>query len=140
MKRIILALAILCLFLGSAGQAYADFIYWTDQTPRGDIRRANLDEAGQQILLTGQNEPTGIALDLKSTNKMYWTDQSPLGDIRRANLDGTGQADPLETFAPYGIALDLSGDKMYWTDGSGRGHPKGQPRRLGAAGSRERPE
>ena len=47
---------------------------------------------------------------------IYWTDWS-LGTISRANLDGTA----VETLVsgldtPRGIALDVAGGKMYWTD------------------------
>ena len=38
--------------------------------------------------------------------------------IQRSNLDGSGVEDLVTTGlgAPFGIALDVSGDKMYWTD------------------------
>ncbi len=50
---------------------------------------------------------------------MYWTDNSyyGIGDIRSANLDGSGsQTLVSELDWPTGIALDLSGGKMYWVD------------------------
>ena len=52
---------------------------------------------------------------------IYWTDGGLGGDrIRRANLDGSN----IETlitiedsiFGPHGLALDVDGGKMYWTD------------------------
>ncbi|MDE2736932.1 MAG: DUF5050 domain-containing protein [Gemmatimonadota bacterium] len=52
---------------------------------------------------------------------IYWTDGGEGGDrIRRANLDGSN----IETlitiedsiFGPHGLALDVYGGKMYWTD------------------------
>jgi low density lipoprotein receptor-related protein 5/6 len=56
---------------------------------------------------------------------MYWTDQISAKKIRRANLDGTGVEDLVTTglFFPTGIALDVAGGKMYWTDfGTNRIH------------------
>jgi hypothetical protein len=38
-------------------------MYWGDYNGE-DIRRANLDGSGQQILITGLNAPAGPALDL----------------------------------------------------------------------------
>ena len=59
--------------------------------------------------------------------KIYWTDfgtgnPNPLQNdkIQRANLDGSN-VETLLTFenflrVPRGIALDVAGGKMYWTD------------------------
>ena len=48
---------------------------------------------------------------------MYWTD-SGTNKIQRSNLDGSGVEDLVTTglINPFGIALDVSGDKMYWVD------------------------
>ena len=50
-------------------------------------------------------------------NRMYWTDSNTY-KIQRSNLDGSGVEDLVTTGleSPYGIALDVSGGKMYWTD------------------------
>ena len=49
--------------------------------------------------------------------KMYWTSASPAA-IQRANLDGSGAEDLVTTGLtdPDGIAVDVDGEKMYWTD------------------------
>ena len=49
-------------------------------------------------------------------NRMYWTDVST-SKIQRSNLDGSGVEDLVTTglVGPGGIALDVSGGKMYWT-------------------------
>ena len=49
---------------------------------------------------------------------MYWTDIGS-SKIQRANLDGSNVEDLLTTpmvFAPVGLALDVAGGKMYWTE------------------------
>ena len=47
---------------------------------------------------------------------MYWTEAG--NKIRRATLDGSNLQDIVraEIYHPQDIALDMSGDKMYWTD------------------------
>jgi Low-density lipoprotein receptor repeat class B len=83
-----------------------------------DIRRANLDGTGEQILARQLPGPAGIALDV-AAGQMYWTDFVG-GDIRRGNLDGSGQQTLVSGLSPpAGIDLDLAGRKMYWTDGNG---------------------
>jgi hypothetical protein len=65
-------------------------MYWTGfDDVNGDIRRANLDGSGTEVLVRNVNFPAGVALDV-TRGQMYWADYGS-GDIRRANLDGTGQ-------------------------------------------------
>ena len=87
-------------------------------TNAGDatIRRADLDGAGPEELITGLGLLSGIALD--ADNEMvYWCDFGT-DKIQRANLDGTGVEDLVTTglVKPQSIALDVAGEKMYWTD------------------------
>ena len=94
-------------------------MYWVDRTA-AKIQRANLDGTQiEDLVTTGLEEPTDLALDLVG-GKMYWTDR--LADnIWRANLDGT-QVEVLLTKLDEvsSLALDLAGGKMYWMDGSWR--------------------
>jgi glucose/arabinose dehydrogenase len=48
---------------------------------------------------------------------MYWADAGA-DKIQRANLDGSGIENLVTTGIgnPFGIALDLSAGKIYWTD------------------------
>ena len=89
MKRILSVLTALGLILGLVGPARSSLMYWADQNA-ADILRANLDGSGQQVLVTGQLAPSGIALDV-AAGQMYWTNQTSLGGIQRANLNGSGQ-------------------------------------------------
>src|SRR5262245_21363874 len=79
-KRFLSGLAALGLFLGAVGQARSQLMYWSD-FDGGDIRRANLDGSGQQILFGGLDFPQGSALDLAG-GKIYWANPNG-GDIRR---------------------------------------------------------
>ncbi len=102
-------------------------LYWTD-TGRKKIQCADLDGSNVKDLVTSQlAEPSSIALDT-TWGKIYWVDRSS-DKILRANLDGTqitelvntrDIAEPPRNYSsasPYGIALDVDGGKMYWTDG-----------------------
>ena len=88
---------------------------YTGQT-RGThkIQRANLDGTNVQDIVTGLDEPIGIALDVAG-GKIYWTDEGT-HKIQRANLDGTNVQDIVVTglVFPTGIALDVAGGKVYW--------------------------
>ena len=106
-------------------------MYWVDagraNLEEGKIQRANLDGSSPEALVTtGLVNPQSIALDVAG-GKMYWTDSGTGGQnalendkIQRANLDGSN-VETLLTFQnqlrlPRGIALDVAGGKMYWTD------------------------
>lgn len=106
-------------------------MYWVDagraNLEEGKIQRVNLDGSSPEALVTtGLVNPQSIALDVAG-GKMYWTDSGTGGQnalendkIQRANLDGSN-VETLLTFqnqlrVPRGIALDVAGGKMYWTD------------------------
>ena len=102
-------------------------LYWTDEETE-KIQRSNLDGTDvEDIIISGLKDPVSIALD-ESAGKMYWVDRNT-DKIYRASLDGTkvkelvntrGLSEPpsssYKSAAPYGIALDVAGSKMYWTD------------------------
>jgi hypothetical protein len=87
------------------------------------IRRANLDGSGEEILLPNAGQGTSgvswIALDL-ADGKMYWA--CWYGLIQRANLDGSGQEVLVGTINNAhdrsSVALDVARGKMYWADGA----------------------
>ena len=112
----------------------------SDVPGTGAIQRANLDGSNIETLITGLETPVGIALDVDG-GRIYWTDAGGVGAltgdkilgtgaVQRANLDGSN----IETLvtelkapntltrivlsgrvvAPFGIALDMDGGKIYW--------------------------
>ena len=89
-------------------------IYWTDAYSK-KIQRADLDGSNVEDLVTGLNEPIGLALDAMG-RKMYWTDKGT-DKIHRANLDGSQVEDLVAGLRePRRVALDPAGGKMYWAD------------------------
>ena len=107
-------------------------VYWSDGTT---IRRASLDSSNVTDLVTGVNDPKGIALDIAG-GKIYWTEDIywieseepdpwgekswPVGKIRCADLNGSNVTDLVTGVDdPKGIALDIAGGKMYWTSQRG---------------------
>ncbi len=109
-------------------------MYWA-ALDAGKIQRANLDGSDVEDIITGLLGPNGITLD-SGRNKIYWADEYS-GKIQCANLDGsnfktlfvrygklgTALSIPLDILnlkiyyanSPIGIALDISGGKIYWT-------------------------
>ncbi len=63
-------------------------LFWSDRTDNV-LRRSHADGSGYQTIVTGLNDPVGVAVDL-SGGKIYWAD-SAAKTVNRANLDGTGQ-------------------------------------------------
>ncbi len=94
-------------------------IYWANG--HSEIRRANLDGAGAETVVT---EPaSSIVFDVKvdtANGKVYWTNNSTRS-IRRANLDGS----LVETVyaaasgRPAYISLDTRAGQVYYTDFDG---------------------
>lgn len=49
---------------------------------------------------------------------MFWTDWGDVPRIERASMDGTGRSVIINTGLgePYGITIDYSSSRIYWTD------------------------
>ncbi len=96
-------------------------MYWTTRDG-GDLHRANLDGTVQEDLNpAGSRDPCmfpSVAVDTVN-DRLYYADAIH-GHIHRSNLDGTGEV-VLVTGAefPQDIALDVAGDRMYWTETDG---------------------
>ena len=86
-------------------------IYWTNRS--GRIRHIRIGNSNIEDLVTDVCAPIDIALD-SSSGQMYWMSGCK---IQRANLDGSNVEElvPSSTGRKEGIALDIDGNKMYWT-------------------------
>ncbi len=119
----------------------AGHLYWTNMgNPKandGSIERADLDGRNRTTIVPqgGTFTPKQLQLEKKS-GKLYWCDREGMR-LMRANLDGsnietlvdTSQGDPRPgpdaTKWCVGVAVDVDGGKVYWTqkgaDNAGRG-------------------
>jgi DNA-binding beta-propeller fold protein YncE len=139
---------------GIVVDAEASHIYWTNmgnlKANDGSIERADLDGKNLRHIVPpgGTFTPKQLQLD-KKNGKLYWCDREGMR-VMRCNLDGSetetlvdsSQGDsrpgPEATKWCVGIALDIVGGKLYWTqkgaDNAGQGRifranleiPKGQ--------------
>src|SRR3984885_14755548 len=109
----------------------AGHLYWTNMgNPNandGSIERADIDGSDTSHIVRngGTFTPKQLQLD-KKNRKLYWSDREGMR-IMRANLDGSkfetlvdtseGDARPGKDAKKWcvGIALDVDGGKIYWT-------------------------
>jgi DNA-binding beta-propeller fold protein YncE len=126
---------------GIAVDAAAGRIYWTNMgnptANDGSIERADLDGKNRQTIVPqgGTFTPKQLQLE-KQSGKLYWCDREGMR-LMRASLDGsnietlvdTSQGDPRPGPDPtkwcVGVAIDVDGGKVYWTqkgpDNAGKG-------------------
>ena len=126
---------------GIAVDVAAGHVYWTNMgVPKvndGSVERADLDGRNRKTIVPqgGTFTPKQIQLE-KNSRKLYWCDREGMR-VMRANLDGsnietvvdTSQGDPRP--GPdasrwcVGVAIDIDGGKVYWTqkgpDNAGKG-------------------
>jgi DNA-binding beta-propeller fold protein YncE len=126
---------------GIAVDVAAGHIYWTNMgnptVNDGSIERADLDGQNRRTIVAqgGTFTPKQLQLETKS-GKLYWCDREGMR-LMRANLDGsnmetlvdTSQGDPRPGPDPtkwcVGVAIDVDGGTVYWTqkgpDNAGKG-------------------
>jgi DNA-binding beta-propeller fold protein YncE len=126
---------------GIAVDVAAGHIYWSNMgNPKandGSIERADLDGRNRKAIVPqgGTFTPKQIQLEAKS-RKLYWCDREGMR-VMRADLDGSNvetlvdasQGDPRPgpdaTKWCVGVAIDVDGGKVYWTqkgpDNAGKG-------------------
>jgi DNA-binding beta-propeller fold protein YncE len=126
---------------GIAVDVAAGHIYWTNMgIPKvndGSVERADLDGRNRKTIVPqgGTFTPKQIQLEKKS-RKLYWCDREGMR-VMRANFDGSNietlvdasQGDPRPgpdaTKWCVGVAVDVDGGKVYWTqkgaDNAGKG-------------------
>lgn len=105
-------------------------IYWTEMgipnKEDGSIERANLDGSNHITIVTNGKTFTPKQLQLdKRNSRLYWCDREGMR-VMRSNLDGSnietliqtgeGEADRADLNRwCVGIAIDVEGGKLYWT-------------------------
>lgn len=107
-------LAMLLILANGALAQTATRVYWTGS---GAITSANVDGSDIRTVLSGLPSIVGlydIAVD-SGRGKLYFAHKEDY-IIERVNLDGTGRETVLSDAYPVGLALDVSGEKIYWTD------------------------
>src|SRR6201988_4111231 len=126
---------------GIAVDVATGHIYWTNMgnpaADDGSIERADLDGRNRKTIVRQGDtfNPKQVQLEKKS-GKLYWCDREGMR-LMRANLDGsnietlvdTSQGDPRPGPDPtkwcVGVAVDVDGDQVYWTqkgpDNAGKG-------------------
>lgn len=115
MKRTLLT-TIALLLLISTSSSIATQILWTELG--GKIQKANADGTGSIETLYQVNRPRGIAVNTNN-NQAYWTNDN-LEILQSGSLNGST---PIENIVPgigyasYGITMNTSQDKIYWTEG-----------------------
>ena len=92
---------------------YSDFA--NDSTPDGKIWKADLDGKNAVAIVSGIQDPYGIAIDADNA-KIYWGDNN--GNVSRCNLDGTGKQDivTIDGGGIRAVAIDQTNDKLYFYD------------------------
>ena len=96
-------------------------MYWTEwgaySATTSRVAKANVNGTEDETVFDGMSAgsgPKGCAVD--NTNGHVYVAYPAGGTIERSNLDGGGQTSILTGVHPYGIALDLTHNKIYWTD------------------------
>src|SRR3954469_22151381 len=120
---------------GVAVDIGAGHVYWTNMgVPSrndGSIERAERDGRNRATIVAEGSTFTPKQLTIeKNTGKLYWCDREGMR-VMRANLDGsdietlvdTSAGDPRPGWDPkkwcVGIAVDVVGGKIYWTQKGG---------------------
>ena len=125
----------------------AGHIYWTNMgNPKandGSIERADLDGRNRLTIVPqgGTFTPKQLQLEKKS-GKLYWCDREGMR-LMRANLDGSNVETLVDTSGGdprpgpdatkwcVGVAIDVDGGKVYWTQKGGDNAGKGRIFRAG---------
>jgi len=130
---------------GIAVDVEGGHIYWTNMgdyaADDGSIERSNLDGSNVTTIVKTGGTWTGKQLFLDTRNgKLYWSDREGLR-VMRANLDGSGLETLIETGRGdearkdqrnwcVGMAVDVAGGKIYWTQKGGDNANAGTIRRA----------
>lgn len=103
------------------------------------VRAMDLDGSNLELLFTPPlSEWLAVGCDYDpGSGRIYWTNGNfNAGTIRRAALDGSAMQLLVSGLKlPRGLALDVAGDKMYWTNSPPAGNASGLVQRANLDGS-----
>ena len=85
----------------------ASNLYWANQGA-GTIIKDPLSSGLLQVIATGQNGPTGLAVD---GSNLYWADQA--GTVMKAPVNG-GAPTAIATGLAGPIGVAVGGSNLYW--------------------------
>ena len=110
--------------LDSLGNLVVDVVagklYWLEQSgdAAGKIQRANLDGSNVELLRALTSVPRDLALDT-TKGRLYLTNS--WGKVQRLSFNGSNFQPNLiiGLNSPDGIAVDIIGGKLYWTETGG---------------------
>lgn len=108
-------ISLLLIFsLVSIASAQTTKLFWADQTG-GKLQSAKLDGTEKSDLITGLNQPIGLAIDTQSSpNKLYFCERNE-SKIYKSNLDGSDTVAVITGVTGIqDIELDLVNRKIYW--------------------------
>lgn len=119
---------------GIAVDAEAGYVYWTTMgrpmADDGSIERVDVDGRNAKTIVPAGGTFTAKQLKLDGKNgKLYWADREGMR-IQRANVDGSNVETLVETGRGdidrwdqtrwcVGMAVDVAGGKIYWTQKGG---------------------
>jgi hypothetical protein len=141
MREPLLLLATAALSLPATAQTQVVFTEYKFNDPKLEVM--NLDGSGLANLFAPATPfpisdwlPIGVAIDA-GANQLYWCHGSfNAGVIRRANLDGSGQVTLVTGLKnARGLALDVAGGKMYWSNSPAAGNAGGLIERANLDGT-----
>ncbi len=97
-------------------QTASMWLYWSEPTTARLRRAPDADGEAEDLVASGLDSPSGIALD-PTSGTLYFADRAA-GVIYRVATDGTGLTPVIQDpgSQPIAVALDHEGGKLYFTD------------------------
>lgn len=89
-------------------------LFWTDWGNNSHIGVSFMDGTGAKVLVDRVSWPNGLALDW-ANRRIYWIDALS-HTIESVKINGDDRRVILEGVFKHPFALDVFGDKLYWSD------------------------
>lgn len=89
-------------------------LFWTDWGNNSHIGVSFMDGSGAKVLVDNVTWPNGLALDW-ANGRIYWIDAVSF-TIESVKINGEDRRVILQGVFKHPFALDVFGDKLYWSD------------------------